>query len=115
LPNETLEFGIWSLGSDFPDADLPALCRPSNKAYEFMLAYAAQGLGDAGSQIGGQRELLSPSGAGGLSAQHAALESDVAGRVTLHAHLGARARCRRLPPRSNWCSRSAHQLSWSIT
>ena len=42
-------------------ADLARRCETIEQAYEFMLAYAAQGLpGDAGSQTGGQlRELLS--------------------------------------------------------
>jgi hypothetical protein len=61
--------------------DLAHRCETIEQAYEFMLAYAAQGLsGDAGSQTGGQlRELLSRAAAalGGLSAQYAALvESD---------------------------------------
>jgi hypothetical protein len=41
--------------------DLAHRCETIEQAYEFMLAYATQGLsGDAGSQTGGQlRELLS--------------------------------------------------------
>jgi hypothetical protein len=57
--------------------DLAHRCETIEQAYEFMLAYAAQGLtGDAGSQTGGQlRELLSRAAAAlrGLSAQYAAL------------------------------------------
>jgi hypothetical protein len=60
-----------------PREDLAHRCETIEQAYEFMLAYAAQGLsGDAGSQTGGQlRELLSRAAAalGGLSAQYAAL------------------------------------------
>jgi len=61
--------------------ELKERCGRIEECYEFMLAYAAQGLsGDAGSQTGGQlRELLSGAAAalGGLSAQYAALvESD---------------------------------------
>ena len=43
-----------------PRAELERHCNAVEEAYEFMLAYAAQGLaGDAGSQSGGQlRELL---------------------------------------------------------
>jgi hypothetical protein len=57
--------------------ELARRCETIEQAYEFMLAYAAQGLkGDAGSQTGGQlRELLSRAATalGGLSAQYAAL------------------------------------------
>jgi hypothetical protein len=57
--------------------ELAHRCETIEQAYEFMLAYAAQGLsGDAGSQTGGQlRELLSRAAAalGGLSTQYAAL------------------------------------------
>ena len=57
--------------------DLARRCETIEQAYEFMLAYAAQGLsGDAGSQSGGQlRELLSRAAAAldGLSNQYAAL------------------------------------------
>lgn len=57
--------------------DLARRCETIEQAYEFMLAYAAQGLsGDAGSQSGGQlRELLSRAAAAldGLSDQYAAL------------------------------------------
>lgn len=44
-----------------PRAELERHCNAIEEAYEFMLAYAAQGLaGDAGSQSGGQlREFLS--------------------------------------------------------
>ena len=57
--------------------DLAQRCDTIERAYEFMLAYAAQGLsGDAGSQSGGElRELLSRA-AGALSSlsdQYAAL------------------------------------------
>src|SRR5436190_6084257 len=55
-------------------------CETVEQAYEFMLAYAAQGLGgDGGSQSGGQlRELLSRAAAAlnGLSAQYATLVED---------------------------------------
>jgi len=57
--------------------ELAQRCETVEQAYEFMLAYAAQGLGgDAGSQSGGQlRELLSRAAAAlnGLSAQYATL------------------------------------------
>ena len=57
--------------------DLAKRCDTIEQAYEFMLAYAAQGLtGDAGSQSGGQlRDLLSRAAAalGGLSDQYSAL------------------------------------------
>ena len=57
--------------------DLARRCETIEQAYEFMLAYAAQGLsGDAGSQSGGQlRELLGRAAAAldGLSDQYAAL------------------------------------------
>lgn len=57
--------------------DLARRCETIEQAYEFMLAYAAQGLsGDAGSQSGGQlRELLSRASAAldGLSSQYTAL------------------------------------------
>jgi hypothetical protein len=57
--------------------DLAQRCDTVEQAYEFMLAYAAQGLtGDAGSQSGGQlRELLSraASALDGLSDRYGAL------------------------------------------
>ena len=57
--------------------DLAQRCDTIEQAYEFMLAYAAQGLaGDAGSQSGGQlRELLSRAAAAlnGLAGQYRAL------------------------------------------
>src|SRR5258705_3912573 len=57
--------------------ELAQRCEIIEQAYEFMLAYAAQGLsGDAGSQSGGQlRELLSraASALNGLSDQYSAL------------------------------------------
>jgi hypothetical protein len=57
--------------------DLAQRCETIEQAYEYMLAYAAQGLtSDAGSQTGGQlRELLSRAAAalGGLSNQYRAL------------------------------------------
>ena len=57
--------------------DLAQRCETIEQAYEYMLAYAAQGLaGDAGSQTGGQlRELLSRAAAAlsGLSNQYRAL------------------------------------------
>jgi hypothetical protein len=57
--------------------DLAQRCETIEQAYEFMLAYAAQGLsGDAASQSGGQlRDLLSRATAalGGLSDQYGAL------------------------------------------
>ena len=57
--------------------DLATRCETIEQAYEFMLAYAAQGLsGDAGSQSGGQlRELLTRASAAldGLSSQYTAL------------------------------------------
>ena len=57
--------------------DLAQRCETIEQAYEFMLAYAAQGLsGDAGSQTGGQlRDLLSRATAAlqGLSDQYGAL------------------------------------------
>ena len=57
--------------------DLAQRCETIEQAYEFMLAYAAQGLsGDAGSQSGGQlRELLAraTSALRGLSDQYGAL------------------------------------------
>ena len=57
--------------------DLARRCETIEEAYEFMLAYAAQGLaGDAGSQTGGQlRELLSraASALSGLRDQYSAL------------------------------------------
>ena len=57
--------------------ELARRCETIEQAYEFMLAYAAQGLsGDAGSQSGGQlRELLSRAAAAldGLSDQYSAL------------------------------------------
>jgi len=57
--------------------DLARRCETIEQAYEFMLAYAAQGLsGDTASQSGGQlRELLSRAAAAldGLSDQYAAL------------------------------------------
>ena len=60
-----------------PREDLAQRCETIERAYEFMLAYAAQGLsGDAASQTGGElRELLSrAAGAlGGLSNQYLAL------------------------------------------
>jgi hypothetical protein len=60
-----------------PREDLARRCENIEQAYEFMLAYAAQGLsGDASSQSGGQlRELLSRAAAAlkGLSDQYAAL------------------------------------------
>ena len=58
-------------------SDLAGRCDVIEQAYEFMLAYAAQGLpGDAGSQTGGQlRELLgrSISALRGLAAQYSAV------------------------------------------
>jgi hypothetical protein len=61
--------------------ELSRRCETIEQAYEFMLAYAAQGLsGDAGSQTGGQlRNLLSRAAAAleGLGAEYAAaVESD---------------------------------------
>jgi hypothetical protein len=60
-----------------PREDLAQRCETIERAYEFMLAYAAQGLsGDAGSQSGGElRELLSRAAAAlsNLSDQYAAL------------------------------------------
>jgi hypothetical protein len=60
-----------------PREDLARRCETIEQAYEFMLAYAAQGLsGDAGSQSGGQlREMLSRAAAAltGLETQYAAL------------------------------------------
>ena len=60
-----------------PRDDLAQRCETIERAYEFMLAYAAQGLsGDAGSQSGGElRELLSRAAAAlrNLSDQYAAL------------------------------------------
>jgi hypothetical protein len=57
--------------------DLAHCCETIEQAYEYMLAYAAQGLaGDAGSQTGGQlRELLSRAAAAlsGLSNQYRSL------------------------------------------
>ena len=57
--------------------ELAQRCETIEQAYEFMLAYAAQGLsGDAASQSGGQlRDLLSRATAAlqGLSDQYAAL------------------------------------------
>lgn len=57
--------------------DLAHRCDTIEQAYEFMLAYAAQGLaGDAGSQSGGQlRELLSRAAGAlnGLAVQYSAL------------------------------------------
>lgn len=57
--------------------DLARRCETIEQAYEFMLAYAAQGLaGDAGSQTGGQlRELLSRAAVAltGLADQYRAL------------------------------------------
>ena len=57
--------------------DLAQRCETIEQAYEYMLAYAAQGLaGDAGSQTGGQlRELLSRAAAAlsGLSNQYRTL------------------------------------------
>lgn len=57
--------------------ELAQRCDTIEEAYEFMLAYAAQGLaGDAGSQTGGQlRELLSRAAAalGGLTSQYRTL------------------------------------------
>ena len=57
--------------------DLAQRCDTIEQAYEFMLAYAAQGLaGDAGSQTGGQlRELLSraASALSGLRDQYSGL------------------------------------------
>jgi hypothetical protein len=57
--------------------ELAQRCDTIEQAYEFMLAYAAQGLsGDAGSQSGGQlRELLSRAATAidGLSDRYAAL------------------------------------------
>jgi hypothetical protein len=74
LPNETLGFGISRVTTR---EDLAHRCETIEQAYEFMLAYAAQGLtGDAGSRTGGQlRELLSRAAAalGGLSTQYAVL------------------------------------------
>ena len=60
-----------------PREDLARRCDTIEEAYEFMLAYAAQGLsGDQASQSGGQlRELLSRAAAAlnGLSDQYTAL------------------------------------------
>jgi hypothetical protein len=60
-----------------PRDDLAERCETIERAYEFMLAYAAQGLsGDAGSQSGGElRELLSRAAAAlrNLADQYAAL------------------------------------------
>jgi hypothetical protein len=60
-----------------PREDLAHRCETIERAYEFMLAYAAQGLsGDAGSQSGGElRELLSRAAGAlnNLSEQYAAL------------------------------------------
>jgi len=60
-----------------PREDLAQRCEAIERAYEFMLAYAAQGLsGDAGSQSGGElRELLSRAAAAlrDLSNQYVAL------------------------------------------
>jgi hypothetical protein len=61
--------------------ELAQRCETIERAYEFMLAYAAQGLaGDAASQSGGQlRTLLSRAAAAleGLGAEYAAaIESD---------------------------------------
>jgi len=60
--------------------DLAQRCETIERAYEFMLAYAAQGLsGDAGSQSGGElRELLSRAGGAlrSLSDQYTALVDD---------------------------------------
>ena len=57
--------------------DLARRCETIEQAYEFMLAYAAQGLaGDVGSQTGGQlRELLSRAAVAltGLADQYRAL------------------------------------------
>lgn len=57
--------------------ELARRCETIEQAYEFMLAYAAQGLpGDGGSQSGGQlRELLSRASTAlqGLGAQYAAV------------------------------------------
>jgi hypothetical protein len=57
--------------------DLAQRCETIEQAYEFMLAYAAQGLsGDAGSQSGGQlRDLVARAAAAlrGLSDQYGAL------------------------------------------
>jgi hypothetical protein len=72
---------MWSLGSGISRVsareELARRCETIEQAYEFMLAYAAQGLsGDAGSQSGGQlRELLGRAAAAldGLSDQYAAL------------------------------------------
>jgi hypothetical protein len=60
--------------------DLAQRCETIEQAYEFMLAYAAQGLaGDAQSHSGGQlRELLSRAATalGGLSGRYASLVDD---------------------------------------
>jgi hypothetical protein len=57
--------------------ELARRCETIEQAYEFMLAYAAQGLsGDGGSQTGGQlRDLLARAGMAlkGLGAQYAAV------------------------------------------
>jgi hypothetical protein len=71
---------MWSLGFGLSRVsareELARRCETIEQAYEFMLAYAAQGLsGDAGSQSGGQlREFLSRAAAAldGLSDQYGA-------------------------------------------
>src|SRR5215208_336654 len=80
-------FAISDLGSGFrrvtPREDLAYRCETIERAYEFMLAYAAQGLsGDAGSQSGGELRTLLSAAAGALTnlaAQYAALV-DLEGR-----------------------------------
>ena len=74
-------FGFWDLGFGILRVtvreDLAQRCETIEQAYEFMLAYAAQGLsGDAASQSGGQlRDLLSRATAAlqGLADQYGAL------------------------------------------
>ena len=65
------------MASVTPREELARRCETIEHAYEFMLAYAAQGLaGDAASQSGGQvRELLTGAAAAlnGLSDEYAAL------------------------------------------
>jgi hypothetical protein len=60
-----------------PREDLAYRCETIERAYEFMLAYAAQGLsGDAASQSGGELRTLLSGAAGALTnlaAQYAAL------------------------------------------
>ena len=63
-----------------PREDLADRCETIERAYEFMLAYAAQGLsGDAGSQSGGElRQLLTRAAAAlsNLADRYAALVDD---------------------------------------